>query len=413
LHDIEAAAKYVYNGENVNAGLLLAKEGDVVENDGKDFASLRWYSSMDNLSIGQLFNYVANPLNNRTSLVMNQDFSYRLSEHLNLSTNLLYSNNEDESGKTTGKGATLKASYVPIRNWQNNVEWTYLDDSININDLGYMQRNNIATLTANSRYNKYGFPAKSEISRTQAYGEYRYQRNTTGLTLRDSLYFSYLMQLKSKHVFRAGFKQINQGDDDLITRQLGYVQLPTQQEYHVYYGSPTPAGFSFNARFDYYQEGEHGWATKLQLNTTSYFTDSIRLNANYTYIDSNDWLIGNSDGEVKRYSRYLNKVYAKLIARIDSSSDITMTTQWFGLKASGLETSNVDYSSGETLNVSQFALQARYRKRLNNGSSFYLVYSHNGFNSVDDENTSFRELVSNAISQPNQKTITAKINWLF
>lgn len=413
LHDIDAAAKYVNNSNNFNAGVLLAKEADVTENDGKDFASFRWYSTFNQLTIGQLFNYVSNPINDRASIVLNQDLSYRLNEHLNLSTNFLYSNNDDSLGKTTGKGATLKASYVPVRYWQNNIEWTYLDNNIDINDFGYMQRNNISTFSANSRYNKYSFSNNSPFLRAQAFGEYKYQRNTTHLTLRDSFYLSYLLQLKSKHIFRTGYKQTNQGDDDLITRQLGFVELPTQREYHVYYASPTPAGFSFNSRIDYYQEGESDWARKFQLKTTSYFTDSIRLNANYTYIDSSDWLIGNSDGDVRRYSRYLNKVYAKLIARIDSSSDVTVTTQWFGLKARGLHTNNVDFSSGETLNVSQFALQARYRKKLDNGSSLYLVYSHNGFNSVDEENISFRELASNAISQPNQKTITAKINWLF
>ena len=147
-----------------------------------------------------------------------------------------------------------------------------------------------------------------------------------GLTLRDSLYLSYLLRLKSKHTFRAGFKQTNSGNDDLITRQLGFVNLPSQDEYHLYYSSPSPAGFSFNTRADYYQEGESEWASKFEINTTSYFSDSIRLNANYTYIDSADWLVGNSEGRVKRYSRYLNLVYAKLIARLSDSSDITMTT---------------------------------------------------------------------------------------
>ena len=73
LHDIQAAAKYVFNGDKVNMGVLLASEGDVVGSDGKDFASLRWYSSFEQLSIGQLVNYVSNPINNRTSLVVNQD----------------------------------------------------------------------------------------------------------------------------------------------------------------------------------------------------------------------------------------------------------------------------------------------------------------------------------------------------
>lgn len=413
LHDIEVAAKYVFNDKRVNAGLLIAKEGDVIENDGKDFASFRWYSTFDKLSVGQLFNYVSDPVNDRTSLVINQDISYRINDELNLASNIIYSDNKDIHGKKIGKGATFKTSYVPVRHWQNNLEWTYLDDKLDVNDFGYMQRNNISTLTLNSQYDDYLFDANSPILRTRTFGEYRYQRNTQGLTLRDSLYLSYLVRLKNKHTFRGGFKKINDGNDDLITRQLGEIQLPSQQEYHLYYGSPSPAAFSFNARADYYQEGESEWAKKFELNTTTYFSDAIRLNANYTYIDSDDWLIGNSAGEVKRYTRYLNRMYAKLIARLSNNSDLTLTTQWFGLKARGIESSSMEYATGDDFNMSQFALQARYRLKLDNGSSFYLVYSHNGFDNELGEDVGFRHLASNAISKPQEKSITAKLNWVF
>lgn len=412
LHEITAAAKYVFNGSYINAGLLAAKENDVVGNDGKDFASFRWYSSTDDLSFGQLVNYVANPIYNRTSLVVNQDIGYRYNEQLNFATNILYSNNEDDLGKSSGKGITLKTSYVPVRHWENNLAWTYLDDNLDINDFGYMQRNNISTLTANTRYNDYRFDASSPILRTQLFSEYRYQRNTQGLTLRDNLYISYLLRLKSNDTFRAGINQHNSGSDDLITRQLGVIHLPKQLDYHVYYSTPTPANFSLSVRADYLQEGESEWSNKLELNTTTYFTDNVRLNTSYIYLDSNDWLIGDGDGQVNRYQRYLNKINVKLIARLGDSSDLTVSTQWFGLKATGKPSDSGIYGKGADFNVSQFALQARYRKKLTNGSSFYLVYSHNGF---DDESgdISFHQLSSNAVSRPNIKSITAKLNWVF
>ncbi|MBE1299620.1 MAG: hypothetical protein GJ680_06900 [Alteromonadaceae bacterium] len=411
LHDIEAAAKYVANYEHINAGLLVAREGDVIGDDGKDFTSLRWYSSFDKLSFGQLYNYVADPTSNRTSLVVNQDLSYRFNDKVNLASNIIYSYNKDAEDKEIGKGITFKGSYVPVRHWQNNLEWTYLDAQLNVNDLGYMQRNNISTLTTNSQYDHYGFAATSPIRRTRTFAEYRYQRNTMGLTLRDSLYLSYYLQLKNRHGFRVGLQQKDNGSDDLITRQLGFVDMPAQRQIHLYYGSPSPATFSYNMRADYFQEGESEWAQKFNINTTSYFNDRIRLNANYTYIDSPDWLIGNSSGEVKRYQRKLNMLYAKLIARLSSNSDITLTTQWYGLKAAGIATENNQFSMGEDFNVSQFALQARYRKRLENGSSLYFVYSHNGFD--DEAEISFGRMASNAISEAQQKSITAKINWVF
>lgn len=413
IHDIIAAGKYIYNGSDVNAGLFFAQEDDVVNNDGKMFTSTRWYSTLGDVSFGQLINYVDNPLLDRTSIVFNQDVRYQVNEQVNMFANVLYSNNENKTSKDIGKGVTFKTSYVPIRNWENNIEWTYLDDDLDINDFGYQQRNNISTFALNSRYNNYQLGANNPITRVQLYGEYLNQRNTQGLHLRDEFYFSYLLRFNHRHTFRNGIQYNTSGYDDLITRNIGAIKLDSQKNIHVFYQSPLPATFSFNTTANYYQEGIEDWARKINLNTTTYFTDSIRFDVNYTYIDSDDWLVGNNEGQVKRYSRYFNKVYAKVIARISESADFSLVTQWFGLKAKGREVDDTRFLIGDDFHVSQFALQARYRKNFANGSSFYLVYSHNGFDDTDDEQIGFNDLLSNSIANPSQKSLTAKLNWLF
>ncbi|MDG1752202.1 MAG: DUF5916 domain-containing protein, partial [Thalassotalea sp.] len=413
VHDIIAAGKYIYNDSNLNVGALLAKEDDITEGDGKTFASVRWYSAQDNLSTGQLFNYVENPINDRKSIVFNQDVRYQVTDNINIFSNLIYSHNEDINGKAIGKGATFKASYVPVRHWQNNVEWSYFDHLLDVNDFGYQQRNNIANLSMNSQFDNYQHSANSPILRTRMYGAYNYQRNTQGLTLRDDWYMSYLLRFKNKHTFRVGGKQVNHGNDDLITYQQGFVEMSKQQDFHFYYGTPTPAPFSFNTTYNYYQEGEADWSSKVSINTTTYFTDTLRLNANYVYIDSNDWLVGNTSGEVKRYRRSLNKVYAKLITKLGDNSDLTLTTQWYAMKARGIETSNGQYIMGDDFNAGQFAFQARYRYSFSNGSRFYFAYAHNGFDSSDEPGIGYDNLLSNAVANSNEKSLTAKLNWVF
>ncbi|GLX79903.1 hypothetical protein tinsulaeT_32430 [Thalassotalea insulae] len=413
VHDIIAAGKYIYNGSAVNAGVLYAQEDDAVANDGKKFTSARWYSSVGDVSFGQLANFVDDPLANRDSLVVNHDVRYQLNEQINLFANAIYSHNQENLEKNIGKGLTLKASYVPERYWQNALEWSYLDDALDINDLGYQQRNNLSNITITSQYDDVQFSTQSLILRGRFYGEYHSQRNTQGLNLRDNWYASYYLQLKNKHAFRVGVKQLNRGNDDLITRQLGYVTMDTQRDFHLFYDSPSPAVFSFDMTYHHLQEGLEDWANKFALNTTSYFSDSIRLDANYTYIDSDDWLVGNASGQVKRYRRYLNKVYAKLVARLDQHSDFTLTTQWYGVKAKGRSVNDSDFFAGADFNVSRFALQARYRYKFNSGSSFYLVYGHNGFDNSDENGTNFSDLLSNAVAYPEQKSLTAKVNWIF
>ena len=414
VHDIDYAAKYILNSDLLNAGILIAQEGDAVGKDSKFFASGRWYKNFENHSLGQLVNWVDDPLDNRQSLVVNHDGQFQISPSSRLFANVIYSDVKSDNERKSGKGFTVAANYVPVRHWKSYLEWSLLDDKLDVNDFGYMQRNDLSKIKLSSQYDQYQFAPSSSLLNTRYYGELHSERNTQGQSLRDTIYVSAFARLKSQHKFRIGAKLTTSGYDDLISRGFGNVYLPSRKDFHLYYGSPTPADISLTAKYNYFQEGKNDWAESVYITYRQYLTDEFRLDVNYLYLDSDDWLIGNNDGAVNQYQRRLNKVYAKFVAKLNQRSDFTLTTQWFGLKAKAESIYQPAASASQVVNDfsrSQFALQARYRYHFTQGAKFYLVYSHNGIDTSLEKDS--YDMLSDAIANPTQKSITAKFSWFF
>ncbi|MCW9015857.1 MAG: DUF5916 domain-containing protein, partial [Kangiellaceae bacterium] len=201
IYDIGGALKYISAFESVDLGLFAAKEKDLADAEGKTFLSTRWLHSDGELNYGQLINYVDNPTQNRKAYTTNFDLNYTISANTKIFVNVLSSKIEEvstieETSKikdksdnaqagendidSSGFGATVSASYRPIRTWDNLLEVSYFDDELELNDMGYLARNDILTSRLTSKYSDYGFAKDSPIRRAYYYGKLNYSQNTQG-----------------------------------------------------------------------------------------------------------------------------------------------------------------------------------------------------------------------------------------
>lgn len=430
IHDISAAVKYINSSSVADFGLFVAKEKDTTNSSGKTFVSGRWYHSSDKVRFGQLINYVENPLNNRQAYVSNIDISYNFSSNINVFANILASDIQSDLEQSSGIGATLSAYYNPLRQWQNTLELTYFDDKLDINDMGYQSRNDLSKLKLSSRYDDYQFAKTNPILRTRFYTHVSSSTNSSHEQHPLTSYASATMRLRTKHTFRLMNSYSSQGVYDLISRENGSAYLPKRTNWGLYYSTPTPATFSFNLTANRFQEGLRLWSNKIKLNSKTYFSDKIKLDLNYLYIDSKDWVIGNSNGEVNQYSRHLNQINANLVAKLSHQSDISLIAQWYGVKAKGV--ANIAFQERrccqvtpdhkpDDFSLSRFSLQLKYKYSFANNSKFYLVYARNGsFNEVSSEGNSnangqvnFNQLFNQSFKSPEQNSLTAKMTYQF
>lgn len=429
IYDISGALKYISAFESIDLGLFFAQEKDLADAEGKTFMSARWLQSDGELNYGQLINYVDNPTQNRSAYTSNFDLNYTVSANTKVFANIIGSRIEQavsnqgtmENISSSGFGATVSASYRPIRTWDNLLEISYFDDELELNDMGYLARNDILTARLTSKFNDYSFGKDSLFRRSYYYAKLTHSRNTEGE--KHPWIFDGLneWEFKSKHKWLVGFQHISDGIDDLISRGAGSVYLPSRDQFDIRYSSPTPADFSFKINGFYFQEGLDDWASKLTLTGTQYFSDSIRLDMSYNIIDSKDWLIGDSSGELRQYSRKFHQTKLKLIAQLSANADLTLISQWYALKAKGLNTYQVNsdasltstFSPPQDFTSTQSALQVRYRYRFAPLSEFYLVYARNGFFTENTTERGLGELFQQTFDDPDQDYLIAKIRYQF
>jgi len=140
----------------------------------------------------------------------------------------------------------------------------------------------------------------------------------------------------------------------------------------------------------------------------------------YLYIDSNDWLIGNAQGEVNQYKRRLNQFNVNLVSKTSDFSDLTLNAQWFALNAQGKNQLVADPSlcctyTGETpdsFSTSRLSFQVRYRLQLSNTAKLYLVYRRHGLVHNNDE-SSTNSLLSDALDLTQKNNLTFKLSYSF
>lgn len=417
-HDITAALKYIQTTALANYGILAAQEKDIGENKGKTFLSGRWQSSSNKVQFGQLLNFVKDPNHDKTAITTNMDAFYNVSDKALLSGNILFSKVKGEQNLQDW-GATFTSSYNPHRNWKNSLEISYLGKNLQLNDAGYLARNNLFNANLLSIYDDYKFDKESPWLRWRYYWNANYSKNLNSETLPFENYLSFTATTKGRHLFRIGNIWSSSGVYDLISRGQGSVYLPDRHRLFVYYQSPNSGKYSVNANLSYQQEGLSEWGKKAVLGFRIYPQDSLRLDLSYTYLDSPDWVIGSRDGSINQYSRKLHQINAKIVSRINSKSDFTLNAQWFGIQAVGRNQLLInaaqccDYSNITTNDFafSRLAMHTRFRYDFNSSLRFYLAYTRNG--SFSAEKNDFNKLLRTSWNNPQRHFITAKLTYSF
>ncbi|WP_444995236.1 DUF5916 domain-containing protein [Aliikangiella sp. IMCC44359] len=426
LYDIAGAIKYIKSFEHVDLGLFLAQEKDLKESQGKTFVSTRWLHSNDNLNIGQLINFVNNPTHKTKAYTTNFDLNYSPSNKTKIFANLLASERQFSSpnniaSNIQGYGATVDVTYSPQRNWENKIEVSYFDDQLDINDMGYIERNNLLRARFTSQISQYNFAADSLLRDSFYKGSFEYSQNTQKENLSKLFKNYFSLRLKSQHRYFAHLNYQTDGINDLISNGNGSAFLPEQKTAIIGYSSPTQSNTSYTTDFQYYQEGLSQWASKASINTKTYFSDSVRFDLTYNYIDSKDWLIGHYSGELRQYARYFQKINSQFIANLSTTSDLTVIAQWYALKAKGLNSYNIDtYQNYQNKNITpknfnraQFALQVRYKNQINSNLKLYVIYARNGFLSERDTPYSFNKLLNQSFNNPDENYVLAKFKYTF
>jgi hypothetical protein len=423
-NDIDAAFRYTQQGENFDVGFLGAFEANEKFSQGKDFYAARLRTKRDNLTVGYLGTYVNRPVINRTAKVNAVDFEYRPSSIRRLSGAVLTS----EVNGETGYGLTIGYGHDPSKNRHNGVGVYYFDENLDINDMGYLVRNDWFMIGGRASIKQTDF-SQDSITRARQY-EIRYSlKSTSSLEKEPSgILFSAENSFKNTSELKAETFYRTTGKDNRITRKSAlspYLNMPEGYGVELEYRGPSDDFFQYHLEADRRKGSQHsaalGWLTSYQAMLKVSPADTLSLSLFYKHSKEDEWLNWLQDNVLGTYQKKQRTTIAGLQWFKGNKHELRIKAQmvaftardpkaYLGDQYGNLNASNINLSP---ITLSELAFQIRYRYELMPLAYLYVVYTKGGRIVADDTEDSLSELYQRPWNEPQSDNFTVKLRYRF
>ena len=398
--DITAAVKLNGNLGAAKYGVFYADEGDAA---GRSFGALRLVRDFSNQNLGMMLTNVERPFLGREATVLGIDHDWRPTPRWNIRSRLFGSRivDDDTSGNrtdTSDLGATVWADYEMDRGWRQQWIAMHFGDALQINDAGYLARNDLNYLhwQVSRRF--------TDLPDTSRYAskDWRWRVSGTDNDHGDRLQRQFRMSRQSQ--LRNGsfeYAQINinsSGFDDQITRGNGNLRKPWNFNAYAEYERPRKGRWAFGTEAELYSGGLSGndeIGYQLTITPTYFISDALSLFAGLSYERTPDWLVwrcndprADCGNRVGRFDESALELDAGVNWNIGSRQELRVKLQALGLDAALKETIRVQPGGGYVVvddpdvgdfSVRTLGFQIRYRYELAPLSYLYVVYGRGGF----------------------------------
>ncbi|MCF2825937.1 MULTISPECIES: DUF5916 domain-containing protein [unclassified Pseudoalteromonas] len=410
------ASKYLNLGSHFDQGFLIAEDKDAGPQAGKRFyvGRTRWHSTFGEL--GWLGSLTKDSAQDRKAQLHAVDYHHYVND-LTLSGNLMTTEIESQSQKQRGEGAFLSAEYALSDNANISSNFLWLKPDLDINDLGYMERNNIKQWRLAGDMSFYDVsPSIREI-----YNEFsvKGQQNFQSESLATLYYLASLMTYQDTSQLELSLDVKTSGLDDLISFGHGSVHIPQQSELYLEYINPFGKGSEWSIIWGYLQEGLEHWSHSLEASVRHSWQDAFTVELSALALQSPDWLIGEGDGTLGHYERQFREIDLSLLWYIQPQHEMTLRLQWNGLQANALSAFNIANQSlavsADTLKSfaeSDVSFQLKYQYQLAPLSFLTIAYTRQGgFFQLDDPLSSFSRQWEEAFRRVEESNLTVKLTY--
>ena len=418
--DVTAALKINGSAAGFNYGLFAATEADVA---GRDFFALRGTREMGKHSLGAMMTRVDRPFLDRQADVYELDHRWRPTGQLGIKTTLTASNVVQAGESIRDTGAQLFVDYDGGRGWRHQLYAEHLGDQLQLNDFGYLQRNNYNYARYQLAHRNAKLPEQSQY----ASKDWRFAVGTRYND--DGVFLTNGFQIERASDLRNGGNEYMQaiwfvpGHDDLITRGNGVVDVPAK--FFAFYERFRPRkghwSFYWNAR--YAGEGLDGpWRGGLQLflGPTYFVNDNLSLYAELFASHNPDWLLwrgGNLLGSFRADQlsvgggvQWTVSAKQELRVKLETIALDSRVRQTWRVGADGVPLASDEEAADFSLR--NLGFQIRYRYELAPLSNLYIAYVRGGLGFQE-----FRQdvgpLLGDAFSLHDSEQVLVKLNYRF
>jgi len=395
--ELLGAAKATGQVGNWRYGVLAAAEDDSsirgidaegnrvrVDADGRDFLIGRLLyedtSGGGRRGLGWMGTYLSH--SEREASVNAIDFHYFSADtRWNVDGQLFHSDVEG----TTGQGLVMDTTYRPERGVTHTFTGTFMDRDIDLNDVGYIQRNDHHML--DYRYSRTVSGLENMRTRSRNMSVIN-QWNSDGRPVRLGLFFGQNMTFYNNQNLNANFRYFPARVDDRLSRGNGTYKIPARYSGNVTWRSDTSRLLSFNADINSSQEDLGRGALAYTLGADWRPTDQFSVDARLRYRERGGWLVHQGGPLMGSFRAHGWEPQFNMGYFISARQQLRMSVQWTGLKARehyfyNVNPDRVDYlqrterpaGASRNFDVNRLSFQARYRWEIAPLSDLFVVYT--------------------------------------
>lgn len=435
--ELAGAVKLTGQNGGLRYGVLSAFEEDVrrrgdragqvvrLEQDGRDFGVARVLyeqanSTIGRRSIGYLGSIVRQP--DGDAVVHGVD-THLLSANgrWNLDTQFIASDVDEDQGY----GALFDLTYTPNRRFRHNLSLDFLDDELDISDLGFIRRNDaIGGVYSVNYFNQSGLKRLRSRRRSLLLS---YEQNSDGQMVRGGVFWR--NQWEFPNFLRIG-SELNFFParwDDRNSFGNGNYKTDDRWVAEVSVGTNSSSKLSVSALVGVRQEELGGWTTRATFGATFKPNDRFSLDLDINYLRRDGWLVYQGDRDFTTFDATDWQPRVAMDFFISARQQLRFTMQWAGIRAQEQALWRVPGGGGDLIRrtraigdendrddftISRITTQLRYRWEIGPLSDLFLVYTR-GSNLDNRMRDEFGNLFRDALDEPVIDFFTMKLRYRF
>ena len=324
-------------------------------------------------------------------------------------------------GQEEGKGGFLDVTWIPVRGFSHQLSLDWFDEHLDINDLGFLRRNDSYSARYRLRWRKSDYEKIRDTSLSLFAGagwNQRDENNMAGFSVRQRITLNSLNVLSLRFGYSPErFEDRNSfgnGSYKIEGRFDGDLGFETDDSKRVW--------FAFDA--DWLEEDLGGDRFRYRVKSVYRPNDRITMDANLRLTERTDWLLYQGAGNFTTFEAEQWSATLKFDLFLTAKQQFRAAVQWVGIKATekeffllptrpgnlikGLSPDNVP----DDFTISQANIQLRYRWEIAPLSDLFVVYTRGG--SLPNRagfSPSFGDLFNDAVDEPLGEQLVVKLRY--
>ncbi len=423
---IKYAVKAIHQSDQIGLGIFAVQE----ESDGailnNRFFSTKFNNTLGRLTFGHQITYADIRTEHRTARVDNYDFELKPNRTNRFRGALMRSDLRDQDPNMTPRitdyAGWLDWFYAPNKNWEHKITAVHYGKNFDMNDMGFMLRNNYNSVFGSTSFVETQFGERSNLLSTETRFSFAYEENLNNQRLLQRFYLKKSWNFLSTRIVSSQLWANTESWNDLETRGNGIFKQPENVGGGVSFSGLRGGSIFHDGGLSISHNKIDGVTKSISYDPKIYLSKTTQFTLGLKYEITDSELIWNSGNQILSTfdtSKYITNI------RFDwyptETQELRFKLQWTSVSADAIE--SFDIKSNGNLFVSSHSptdfsrsnsgIQIRYRYKIAPLSEIFFVFSRGGDYTSSFAHESLGRLLNRGFANRDNEGIQLKIRYRF